>query len=169
MRTLPLFATLSTTAATAACSGSGTTDAGSAMAECALHDDVQMYVVGLEVMGQKGLMDFQLMDAMPAPPARNNNTWMVQITATGASSGSGSGSSVAPGTLIADANINATPFMPDHGHGTSIEVIVTNEGSGQYQLSPVNLWMPGYWVTTLSVSSATVGGDIGQYKFCILQ
>src|SRR5580692_8632643 len=145
------------TTALVACHGNGETyeDAVEGAADCALHDDVQTYAVGLEVMGEKGLMNFSMMDAMPAPPARNNNTWMVKITATGATgSGSGSGSAVAAGSLVSDIGtvgsavalsaFSATPYMPDHGHGTSIEVIPTNEGDGMYELTPVNLWMPGY-------------------------
>ena len=37
---------------------------------------------------------------------------------------------------------------------------------GQYELAPVNLWMPGLWETTISASSAT-GTDSVVFRFCI--
>lgn len=168
MRTASL--TLAVLALAACHSGNGETylDASEGAADCALHDDVQSYVVGLQAVGEKGVINANLMDATPAPPARNNNTWIVKLVATG-SAGSGSGSALPAGTLISDANISATPYMPDHGHGTPIEVIPTYEGGGEYQLTPVNLWMPGYWVITMVIDSPTAGTDIMAYKFCILE
>jgi hypothetical protein len=172
MRTSPLLASIIASGALAlvACGGSHETymDASEGAADCALHDDVQTYVAGLVAAGEKGIINANLMDSMPSPPARDNNTWLVKLVATG-SAGSGSGSVDVAGTLISDATIVATPYMPDHGHGTPIEVIVTSEGSGQYQLTPVNLWMPGYWVTTMVITSPTAGDDILAYKFCILE
>jgi hypothetical protein len=159
----------------AACHGNSETymDANEGAADCALHDDVQTYIVGLVANGEKGVINADLMEATPAPPSRNNNTWVVKLVATGSagsgSAGSGSGSALPAGTLISDATITATPYMPDHGHGTPIEVIPTYEGNGEYQLTPVNLWMPGYWVTTMVITSPTAGDDTLAYKFCILQ
>jgi hypothetical protein len=37
---------------------------------------------------------------------------------------------------------------------------------GQYTLSPVNLWMPGVWETTIrATSGATI--DSAVFRFCI--
>ncbi|HTR51853.1 MAG TPA: FixH family protein [Kofleriaceae bacterium] len=140
-------------------SGSGTTPDSYIYTCTASDDNPQTYIAGLQVMGTSQKMAFSLLDAMPAPPARGNNTWMVQINAMM--------SDAMVGPAVTDATIVATPFMPDHGHGTPILVGVTNNGGGQYELTPVNLWMPGYWVTTLVVTSPTAGTDTAQYKFCL--
>ena len=157
MRTLLLLLATLPTMLACGSSGGGTPD--SYIYTCTASDDSpQTYIAGLQVMGTSQKMSFSLLDASPAPPARGNNTWMVQINAM---------TSGTVGAPVTDATITATPFMPDHGHGTPIVVGVTNNGGGQYQLTPVNLWMPGYWVTTLVVTSATAGTDTAQYKFCL--
>ena len=47
--------------------------------------------------------------------------------------------------------ISVDPEMPDHNHGTT-PVGVTPVGSGGlYMMSPVNLYMAGYWLVTLSI------------------
>ena len=167
MRTLSLLA-LSTSAALAAChtSSGNTTDGPVLSYNCAADDRAQTYVAGLEVMGTSGKMTFKLMDASPAPPARGNNTWSVQVNAAG-SAGAPVTDLGTSGQMVPMATFSATPYMPDHGHGTPIEVQITNQGSGMYQLTPVNLWMPGYWVTTLVVDSPSVGSDTAVYKFCL--
>jgi hypothetical protein len=45
-------------------------------------------------------------------------------------------------------------------------VVTELPAPGQYQLSPVNLWMPGLWEITISaISGATT--DSAVYRFCI--
>ncbi|MCP4447380.1 MAG: hypothetical protein GY811_18830 [Myxococcales bacterium] len=55
------------------------------------------------------------------------------------------------GAQVPGMTLDATPFMPDHGHGSPIPAFSTDEGSGTYTLEPVNLFMPGYWETTLTI------------------
>jgi len=142
------------------CGGSGNAgpDADITTYDCAADTRAQTYVAGLEVKGESGKLDFKLMDADPAPPARGNNTWTLQIDAM---------SNNVVGSGVAGATMVATPFMPDHGHGTPIKVEITDQGGGMYQLTPVNLWMPGYWETTLTVTTSSAGADTAVYKFCL--
>ncbi|MEJ7603693.1 MAG: FixH family protein, partial [Kofleriaceae bacterium] len=82
------------------------------------------------------------------------NTWVLQINATG-------------GSPVTGAAMTVTPFMPDHQHGSGKTVVVEPMSEpGQYQLAPVNMWMPGLWETTISASSAS-GTDQVVFKFCI--
>jgi hypothetical protein len=139
----------------AACSGDDSSDD---TVDCTKVTDTDEFVVGLQKTGKDGLLDFKLMSADPAPPARDDNTWIVQISAM---------QSGVVGAPIDGATLTANPFMPQHQHGTPIRVNVTAAGPpGQYTLSPVNLWMPGVWETTIRATSGDTI-DSAVYRFCI--
>lgn len=115
------------------------------------------YVAGLERVGIGGMLDFKLMSAVPAPPGFNDNTWIIQInTMSGGMVG-------APAT---GASLIVTPFMPDHQHGTLRVNVEAMPEAGQYKLTPINMWMPGLWETTIDAQAGSVG-DTVVYKFCI--
>jgi hypothetical protein len=138
----------------------GTDDHGDDMEEvdCAKVTGVDTFVVGLEKAGMSGLYNFRLMSATPAPPARGNNDWVVQVNAMNAG---------VVGAPVEGAMIKVTPFMPAHQHGTGVPIVITPMTEpGQYQLAPVNLWMQGVWETTIR---ATLGAttDSVVYKFCV--
>jgi len=142
----------------AACHGSDPPpDADEALAcMAAMRGDI--YTAGLERPGIGGLLHFTLVSADPAPPARNLNTWVVQINSLAA------GVVGAPAT---GAVMTVTPFMPDHQHGAGLTVQVQEMATaGRYQLSQINTWMPGYWEITID---AQVGGvhDSAVFRFCI--
>ncbi len=116
------------------------------------------FVVGLERAGDAGTLDFTIMSGDPAPLVRGDNTWVIQVNAM-------AGGVV--GAPVDGATISVTPFMPKHMHGAgkTVQVQAMPE-AGQYQLSPVNLWMPGVWETTINVTSPS-GNDKVLFKFCI--
>src|SRR5262249_3959976 len=139
-----------------ACSGSSSTP--DAADDCTNDPRAETFHVGLDHHGQNGNLDFVLESSDPAPPARGNNTWLLQVNAMPA------GVVAQPLTGVTMA---VTPFMPDHQHGTPIPVNVTAmPTAGQYQLSPVNTWMPGYWETTIQAQVNTTS-DTTVFKFCI--
>ncbi|MBX3162527.1 MAG: FixH family protein [Deltaproteobacteria bacterium] len=138
-----------------ACGGGsgGGADADEAVNCAALEADT--FVVGFQKTGQDGVLDFRIMSATPAPPARNDNAWSVQVNA------------VAGGAPVENATIKVTPFMPAHGHGAGKNALVEPGAEpGRYELSPINLWMPGVWETTVRVTS-DAGDDRVVFKFCI--
>jgi hypothetical protein len=144
-------------AVTAACSDSGSNPNNDTV-DCTKVTNVDTFVVGLEHHGEVGLLDFQLMSADPAPPARDDNTWVVQINAM---------ASGVVGAPITGASLVVTPYMPAHGHPAGKEVLITPMATaGQYQLAPVNLWMPGVWETTIEATQGTTM-DSTVYRFCI--
>lgn len=154
---VPALASLALVAA-AACGGGGamTPDADEALA-CINSGRGDTYVMGLEHPGKAGQLDFKLMSALPSPPGFNNNIWVVQVNAMAAG---------VVGAPVTGATVTVTPFMPDHQHGTQIRAVVDELTGGQYQLSPINLWMPGYWEVTIDVQTQTAH-DSAIYKFCI--
>ncbi|HTR54557.1 MAG TPA: FixH family protein [Kofleriaceae bacterium] len=124
---------------------------------CAAEARADHFVDGLRKRGAAGALDFALVSSEPAPPARGDNTWIVQLDAI---------SSGAAGP-VDGATIAVTPFMPDHGHGATVKVNVTAlPTAGQYRLAPINLWMPGYWETTIRASHGSTS-DSAVFKFCI--
>jgi hypothetical protein len=123
---------------------------------CDLETRAEPLVIGQPKMGAKGVLELQFVDAMPSPPARGDNTWTIQINTK---------ASAAP---LENADLLVTPFMPDHGHTSPLEVgITTMPTAGQYELDPVNLWMPGLWETTIEILNGAETVDSVVFKFCV--
>lgn len=59
-------------------------------------------------------------------------------------------------TPIDGLALQVVPWMPAHGHGTSVAAIVTPEGEGYYLVKPVFLYMSGRWELR-----TTIGGIAG--------
>lgn len=116
---------------------------------CAVETRDDEFVVGLAKMGAQ--TTFTLLSASPAPPGRGDNSWVVRLD-----------NAAGP---VSNAALRVTPFMPDHGHGTAIEVGVTPlPDVGQYKLEPVNLWMPALWEVTVGLSGQN---ESVVFRFCI--
>jgi hypothetical protein len=96
---------------------------------------------GLDKMSMKASYDVKLTTAAPAPAIKGTNTWTVNVA----------DASAAP---VPGLSIKVTPFMPDHEHGTSIKAAVTDNGDGSYKITPLYLYMAGYWEITLDFAAA---------------
>jgi hypothetical protein len=135
-----------------ACSGEGSHGESY---NCAAETRDDEFVVGLSKPGDGSRLEFKLMSSDPAPPSRGDNTWVLQLNTM-----------AAPVTPVTGAAMTVTPFMPDHEHGSGKDVIVTPMTEpGQYELEPVNLWMPGLWEITIQVSGAN--SDRAVFRFCL--
>jgi hypothetical protein len=147
-----------------ACHGmSSNIDADQGTYNCATETRADTWQIPLEKKGELAMLDFQLVSATPAPPARGDNTWILQVNVM---------ANGVAGAPMQGASIVATPYMPDHQHGTPKVVNITAMSTaGQYQLEPVNMWMPGLWQTTIQVTPGTTssGGasDTVVYSICI--
>jgi len=158
MRTITMISAASVLFAVGACgnSGDGGRDAYEDV-DCSTVTGADTFTVGLEKQGVNGSVDFKLMSIDPAPSIRGNNTWVVQLNSMSAG---------VVGSPMDGASITASPFMPAHQHGSPITPVVTATGTaGEYSISPINLWMPGVWQTTLTVTSGTA--DRAVYSFCV--
>ncbi len=98
----------------------------------------------------------KFLDSDPAPPAKDNNNWTIEITD-------------ANGSPIDGATITVVPYMPDHGHGTSVKPTIVPMGSGKYQIQNVYMYMPGLWQTTIGVTMPGAMKSAGSvmYSFCV--
>jgi hypothetical protein len=148
-----LFLILGVVLAAGACSDDGGDDGTSY--NCAEETRDEEFVMGLTKAGAESRLEFKLVSSEPAPPSRGDNRWIVQLSTM-----------TAPVTPVSGASMTVTPFMPDHQHGSGETVIVTPmTEAGQYQLDPVNLWMPGLWEITMRVTGATE--DRVVFRFCL--
>lgn len=124
------------------------------MAACQDDPRADAYVPGLKKTGKSGLFQAELTAADPAPPDRGDNAWTVRLTD-------------AAGQPVVGATIEAKPFMPDHGHGsTPMFGTVTDQGDGTYRITSLNLFMAGYWQVTLTIQAGDQSDQL-VYGFCI--
>lgn len=110
------------------------------------------YAANLTKPGQASHYTFVLQQAQPAPPAKDTNTWTVAIL----------DSAHAP---VTGATLTIKPFMPDHGHGSSLVPSATAQGDS-YTITPLYFFMPGLWQTTITAQVDSVI-DAAVFAFCI--
>ena len=137
----------------AACGGGDDTTGDDTHYDCAMEDRDDTFVVGLEKISPSGI-HFKLMESVPAPPARGDNHFILQLT--------DASSAAMPG-----ASLTVVPYMPDHGHGTAGHVVIQESTTviGQYDVNPVNFHMPGLWQVIIRTSNAP--SDTATFAFCI--
>ncbi len=121
---------------------------------CEAEDRDEQFLAGMQKQGAGGTL-VSLLSATPAPPSRDDNAWQIDVSRGG--------------MPVTGATIKVTPFMPDHRHGTSVQVVVTPDAGmpGRYQLAPINLWMPGLWEITVDVTPPGGTRDSVVFRFCI--
>ncbi len=121
---------------------------------CATETRADTYEAGLEKVGKGGLKT-KLLAAEPAPPAKGDNSWTLQVLD-------------AASAPLDGVSIDVKPFMPDHGHPAPITPTVKAQGSdGSYLIESINLAMPGLWEVTLDLDDGAGTTDSVVYAFCI--
>jgi hypothetical protein len=142
-----------------ACSPSATSPGDGGQSEdgdivgCTSDPRADTYEPGLTKAGQSKLFTFVLVSTDPAPPALDTNTWVLEVKDV-------SGNPVQGVTLT-----SVTPFMPDHGHGTSTPQVTPNP-DGTITIGSLYLFMAGLWQTTI-VAEAGGQRDSVVYSFCV--
>jgi YtkA-like len=122
--------------------------------DCTVETRDDNIVSGLEKVGDRGQVTFRLMATSPAPPARLDNTWTLQLEGAGAP--------------LDGAAVGAKPFMPDHRHGTAVKPIISATGTpGEYKFDQLNLWMPGLWDITFEATPLGGSKDVTVFRVCI--
>ncbi len=164
LRLAPLaLACVLVTLAVAACSSSsddggssgasGTSGTSGTTSACATDTRKDIYTAGLAKQ-TSGALSVKLMDATPAPPAKQSNALTFVVTD-------------AAGKPVDGATVSVTPFMPDHGHGSSVKPTITPMGGGTYDVTNVYLPMPGLWRLTVTVQMPNVAAQDVAFSFCI--
>jgi len=130
----------------------GTAD-GDAGIGCREDPRAETFVANMEHAGTGGLLTFVLEDGAPAPPIKGTNTWNVQILD-------------AAQEPVSGATVTVRPFMPDHGHGTSVVPQVTAGQAGEYTIASLYFFMPGLWEVTINAEAGDTA-DTVKFSFCI--
>jgi hypothetical protein len=117
---------------------------------CAMETRADTYAAGLSKAD--GTTTVKLLESNPAPPIRGQNDWTLEVL-------DGSGQPVS------GAKITVTPFMPDHGHGTT-KPTISEIGGGKYDAAAIYMYMPGLWQVTVDVTMPT-GMTTSSVKFNI--
>ena len=113
------------------------------------------YATGLSATSSDGKLKVSIAGAQPAPPEKGLNTWTLQLT-------DGSGNPVSGATMT------VTPWMPDHGHGSSIvPQVMPMTSAGTYQVTLLDLFMPGIWQITFDVTPTSGPPETVTFSFCI--
>jgi len=112
------------------------------------------YAANTTKMGKSGVFQFTLVSADPAPPALNNNTWTLKLA-------DASGAPVTNATFP-----KISPYMPDHGHGSTATPVATPNGDGTYGITPLYFFMGGLWQVTIQAQSGSQS-DSAVFSFCV--
>jgi hypothetical protein len=122
---------------------------------CATDPRGQHYAVGLSGASADGSLKMSFVSANPAPPGEGENYWTLKVT-------DGSG---AP---LTGATFDVKPWMPDHGHGSSIIPSMTPMSvPGEYDVGILEFFMPGIWQTTITEEGTTGAPEAVVFTFCV--
>jgi hypothetical protein len=121
---------------------------------CLNREGVDAWSNGLARTSSSGNLKVTLVSGDPTPPARGNNSWNVTLTDSA-------------GNAIPNAQPVAVPYMPDHGHGSSVTPDVTPTSGAAFTVSPLYLFMPGVWQVTFTATPDAGVADQVQFEFCI--
>jgi hypothetical protein len=113
------------------------------------------YAAGMEKQGADGKLSVRLLEGDPAPPAKGENTWTIQVSDAG-------------GAPVTGATLMVSSWMPDHGHPGAGTPLVTELGmDGRYEIAGIDLIMPGLWEVTILVTTAAGDSDSVMFAFCV--
>lgn len=150
----------------AACSSdggaSGTTTGGATSSTtttkasvCADDARATPYADGLRATSKDGAVAVRLVSADPKPPAKGANALVIAVED-------------AEGAALAGATVALKPFMPDHGHGASVTpVVAAGATPGRYDVTAVELFMPGIWELQFRVTPAGGAAHDVVFTLCV--
>jgi hypothetical protein len=73
----------------------------------------------------------------------------------------------ASGAMVSHAEVTVLPWMPDHHHGTTVKASATPMATaGQYSVTPLYLFMAGYWTVTFTIATPTAT-DTVVFSLCL--
>jgi len=149
---LGIFGALASACSSSSSSGN---QAAPAPSLCATDARAQTYTAGMEQKGSAGALSVKLDDINPNPVIKGNNDWKIHVVD-------------ANGTPVSGATITVKPYMPDHGHGSSITPqVAAGSDAGSYDVSLLNLFMPGIWTVTFDVTTQENVTDSSVFTFCV--
>jgi hypothetical protein len=142
-------------------------DAGNGAVGCATDPRVDWYAPDMNKLGDRRALRFTLVESHPAPPALGANTLTLHIVTSDSAS-------LAGDSKPFRGDLRARLTMPDHGHPTTVEPVITLDTSTEeYTVDPAYLFMPGVWRIEFDAyyaSSAETDApvDTTAFFFCVV-
>jgi hypothetical protein len=130
-------------------------DAPSGEVGCTNQAGLDTYADGLKKLGAAGRFEFELVSSTPAPPALDDNTFVVRVTTAGSDK-------------PLNGELSVALDMPEHGHPSPKSPVVTFDPDAKvFTLDPMDLFMVGFWQITFSFASLSAeengaGGSAGE-------
>ena len=120
---------------------------------CSQDSRVDEFSAGMEKT--IGELSVTLSDFTPTPPERGGNLFDMMIRD-------------AQGEALEGATVTVTAAMPDHGHGSTEDAVVSESGEpGEYHADPVYFQMGGYWSVSVRVEAKDGFDEEVMFGFCI--
>ncbi|HEY6556863.1 MAG TPA: hypothetical protein VI072_06305, partial [Polyangiaceae bacterium] len=126
-------------------------DSCSPTVSCVDDPRVSKTATGLEKQSAQGTFKVRIESAIPNPPARYTNTWVIRIFD-------------ASGAAIVGARVVPDLFMPDHNHYQPPPVVTAN-ANGTYSVTGFELAMPGIFQVIFKLPDR--GTDSVSFYFCV--
>jgi hypothetical protein len=137
--------------------GEQTGAAGATSAVGCQPSDGDPYAPGLKKSGVGGHFDFTLISSTPAPPALDDNVFVVQVSDQAGKPVNG--------------ELSVALDMPEHGHPSPTQPEIRFDAeSTAFVLDPMQLFMVGLWRITFSFDGSDRGtglSDSAVFEFCI--
>jgi hypothetical protein len=111
------------------------------------------YKVGLSKTSNAASFTVELVDANPAPPGVGTNAWKLRLKDGG-------------GNAVVGAIVNINLYMPKHRHAPA-GTVGADRGDGAYDVTDLNLVMPGLFDVTIEVTAPGHMTDSAQFQFCV--
>ena len=122
---------------------------------CASDPRVTSYAVGIAATSTDGKTKVTFADALPAPPEKGSNVWTIDVADD-------------QGKPVEGATIKLELFMPEHGHAATITPTVkAGDKAGRYVVSDIELFMPGIWENTFTITPAGGIATTVVFTFCV--
>jgi len=125
-------------------------------AGCAEDTRVEEYVVGDEKLGAQGLVLFRMGSLNPDPVDVGDNGWNLSLE------------DAVSGEPLTGCTLEATPFMPEHDHGSNNPTATEGTEAGDYEFTDIAFIMAGYWEVSLNASCPDLAEtDTLMVNFCV--
>ena len=137
-----------------ACGKEDDNSANSPMHSCGTAYTIDTFKLGMQKSTKEQHFTITLTAASPAPPDMGYNDWTIAVTGQNSNA-------------LESASITLTPFMPEHGHGTSPADFsgVATGTAGEYSIERFPLTMSGIWQITINVDDSSKN-DEAVFTFC---
>jgi hypothetical protein len=124
------------------------------MHNCGTAYSIDTFKLGMQKTTQNEHFTITLSAASPAPPDIGDNNWTIAVVDQSSNA-------------LESASITLTPFMPEHGHGTSPADFngVATDTAGTYSIEDFPLTMSGIWQITINVDNSSKNDD-AVFTFC---